>query len=240
MAPSEDETAARSARGGSAPLDALADFLRDGGLFHQADAAAQRVQTALYRLVSEGAPVDLDRLAAAVGLGRDEVAEILEAIPPSNFQRDEANRILGFRGLGQVPSRHRLTLADPMLAGNKLYAWCAFDCLFLPALLGGAMEVASTCPVTQAEIRLTVTPTGVAQVRPESVVMSFVTPETASMRADLRGTFCCHVNFFASQAAAEAWRADHEGAAIVSLDEGFELGRIRNQAGVGAAPAGGS
>ncbi len=240
MAPSEDESAARSAGGGSAPLDALADFLRDGGLSPQAGAAAQRVQTALYRLVSEGAPVDLDRLAAAVGLGRDEVAEILEAIPPSNFQRDEANRILGFRGLGQVPSRHRLTLADPMLAGHKLYAWCAFDCLFLPALLGGAMEVASTCPVTQAEIRLTVTPTGVAQVRPESAVMSFVTPEAASMRADLRGTFCCHVNFFASEAAAEAWRADHQGAAIITLDQGFELGRIRNQAGFGRTPAGGS
>ncbi len=240
MAPSEDETAARSAGGGSASLNALADFLRDGGLFPQVGAAAQRVQTALYRLVSEGAPVDLDRLAAAVGLGRDEVAKILEAIPPSNFQRDEANRILGFRGLGQVPSRHRLTLADPMLAGHKLYAWCAFDCLFLPALLGGAMEVASTCPVTQTEIRLTVTPTGVAQVRPESVVMSFVTPEAASMHADLRGTFCCHVNFFASEAAAETWRADHQGAAILSLDEGFELGRVRNQAAFGAAPAGGS
>ncbi len=56
------------------------------------------------------------------------------------------------------------------------------------------------------------------------------------MHADLRGTFCCHVNFFASEAVAETWRANHAGAAILSLDEGFELGRIRNQASFGAAP----
>ncbi len=237
MAPSEDETVARSADGESVSLDALADFLRDGRLLHQAGADAQRVQTALYRLVAEGAPVDPDRLADAVGLGRDEVAEIIEVIPPSNFQRDEANRIVGFRGLGQVPSRHRLTLADPLLAGHKLYAWCAFDCLFLPALLDGAMEVASTCPVTRAEIRLTITPMGVAQVQPESVVMSFVTPETASLHADLHGTFCRHVNFFASATAAETWRADNRGATIITLDQGFELGRVRNQVSFGAGPA---
>ena len=83
-------------------------------------------------------------------------------------------------------------------------------------------------------IRLTVTPTGVAQVRPESVVMSFVTPETASMRADLRGTFCCHVNFFAGPEPAEAWRANHPEASILTLDQGFELARLRNEAGFGA------
>jgi alkylmercury lyase len=229
----EDETQALSTCGGSPAHEALADFLRDGRMFHRSGPAAQRVQLALYRLIAAGAPVALDRLARAAGLDEGEIAEILGAIPPSNFQRDEAGRILGFRGLGQVPSRHRLRLVDPALARAALYAWCALDCLFLPVLLGGAIGVASRCPVTDTAIRLTVTPTGVQDVRPETTVMSFVTPEAARLRADLRGSFCCHVNFFASGQAAEAWRADNQGAAILSLDQGFDLGRIRNEAGFG-------
>ncbi len=228
MAPPEDEATALAAAAGPAARGAIADFLRDGRLFHQAGPTGQRVQLALYRLIAAGDPVALDQVAAAAGLGRGEAGEVLDAIPASNFQRDDRGRILGFRGLGQVPSRHRLSFA-----GRELFAWCAFDCLFLPALLDGPVEVASTCPVTGTGIRLTVTPRGVTAVSPETTVMTFVTPAAAGLRADLRGTFCCHVNFFASEQAAEAWRADNQGAAIITLDEGFELGRVRNQAGFG-------
>lgn len=89
--------------------------------------------------------------------------------------------------------------------------------------------------MTETEIRLTVTPRGVTAISPETTVMTFVTPAAAGMRADLRGTFCRHVNFFASEQAAETWRADNQGAAIISLDEGFELGRVRNDTGFGEA-----
>ena len=211
----------------SAP-EALAAFLRDRWMFDRAGPAAQSVQLALYRLIAEGAPVPLDGLAAAAGLDEGEIAEILGAIPASNFERAAEDRILGFRGLTQMPSRHRLTRAEQVL-----YAWCAFDCLFLPELLDGAIAVASTCPVTQADIALTVTPTGVRGIQPETAVMSFVTPNEAGMRADLRGSFCCHVNFFASAGAAEAWRADQPDASIISLGQGFALGRIRNEATFG-------
>ena len=206
----------------------IAAFLRDGRLFHQGDVTSQRVQLALYGLIAEGRPVPVERLADATGFDNATVARVLDEIPPSNFQYDDGGRILGFRGLSQVPSRHRLTFA-----GRELYAWCAFDCLFLPALLGGPVEVASACPVTRTEIRLTATPDGVQDMRPESVVMSFVMPDSDLMRADLRGTFCCHVNFFASEAAAQSWASGNPGAQVISLAEGFEFGRIRNQVSFG-------
>ena len=100
--------------------------------------------------------------------------------------------------------------------------------------LGGTLEVASACPQSGAEIRLSVTPVGVAAVGPEAAVMSFVTPEAARMRAELRDVFCCHVNFFANMDAAESWRATHPEASILTLDQGFELARLRNAAGFGA------
>jgi alkylmercury lyase len=212
----------------------LAEFVQDGRLFHRADAAAQRVQLALYRLIAAGLPVDRDGLALAVGRDPVEVADILAAIPASNFLYDSGGQIVGFRGLGQVPTRHHLGFA-----GKRLFAWCAFDCLFLPALLGGTLEVASACPASGAEIRLTVTPKGVipggvTAAGPESTVLSFVTPEPADMRAELRDVFCCHVNFFAGPDVAEAWCASHPGARVLTLDQGFELARLRNAAGFGA------
>ncbi len=209
--------------------EGLAEFVQDDRRFHRAEAAAQRVQLALYRLIAAGLPVDRDGLALAVGRDPVEVADMLAAIPASNFLYDSGGKIVGFRGLGQVPTRHHLGFA-----GKRLYAWCAFDCLFLPGLLGGDIEVASACPASGKEIRLTVTPRGVTAVGPESTLMSFVTPEAARMRAELREVFCCHVNFFAGPEAAETWRATHPDAAILTLDQGFELARLRNQAGYGA------
>ncbi len=101
-------------------------------------------------------------------------------------------------------------------------------------MLGGVLEVASACPASGAEIRLTVTPKGVSAAGPESTVLSFVTPAPESMRAELRDVFCCHVNFFANPEVAEAWCATHPGARVLTLDQGFELARLRNAAGFGA------
>ncbi len=207
----------------------LAEFVQDGRLFHRADAAAQRVQLALYRLIAAGLPVDRDGLALAVGRDPVEVADILAAIPTSNFLYDSGGQIVGFRGLGQVPTRHHLGFA-----GKRLFAWCAFDCLFLAELLGGVIEVASACPASGAEIRLTVSPEGVTAAGPEATVLSFVTPTPAGMRAELRQAFCAKIHFFAGPDAAEAWRASHPEASILTLDQGFELARLRNAAGFGA------
>ena len=209
--------------------EGLAEFVQDDRLFRRAEAAAQRVQLALYRLIAAGLPVDRDGLALAVGRDPVEVADMLAAIPASNFLYDSGGKIVGFRGLGQVPTRHHLGFA-----GRRLYAWCAFDCLFLAELLGGDLEVASTCPASGTEIRLTVTPGGVTAAAPEATLLSFVTPEAARMRAELREVFCCHVNFFAGPEVAETWRANHPDAAILTLEQGFELARLRNQAGYGA------
>jgi alkylmercury lyase len=209
--------------------EGLAGFVQDGRLFHCAEAAAQRVQLALYRLIAAGLPVEVNGLAQAVGRDPVEVADMLAAIPASNFLYDSGGQIVGFRGLGQVPTRHHLGFA-----GRRLFAWCAFDCLFLAELLGGDIEVASACPASGAEIRLTVTPKGVTAAGPEATVISFVTPEAARMRADLRDVFCANIHFFAGPEPAEAWRANHPEATILSLEQGFELARLRNRAGFGA------
>ncbi len=204
----------------------MADFLRDGGLFDRADRQSQRVLLTLYRLVAGGEPVPMERLAAKLGLDENAVRRLLGRLPPSTYQYDEVGRIIGFGGLSQTPTRHRFAVG-----GRDLYTWCAFDCIFLPELLGSPARITTACPVTRADIRLTVTPEGVEEAEPDGVVMSFVMPETAGYRADLPGTFCRYVNFFASPQAGATWLAENEGAAVLSLAEAYALARIRNETG---------
>ena len=204
----------------------IADFLRDGGLFRQADFQSQRALLTLYRLIAGGEPVSVERLAVKLGLDDDAVRSLLGRLPPSTFQYDGPGRIIGFGGLSQSPTRHRFAVG-----GRGLYTWCAFDGLFLPELLDSPARIVTACPVTRVDIRLTVTPDGVEKTDPDGVVMSFVVPETAGYRADLRDTFCRYVNFFASDQAGATWLTENAGAVILSLAEAYALGRIRNETG---------
>ncbi len=204
----------------------IADFLRDGGLFNRVEFQSQRALLTLYRLIAEGEPVSVERLAVKLGLDDNAVRSLLGRLPPSTYQYDDAGRITGFGGLSQTPTRHRFTVG-----GRGLYTWCAFDGLFLPELLDSPADITTACPATRVDIRLTVTPEGVEKADPDGVVMSFVVPETAGYRADLRGTFCRYVNFFASDQAGAAWLAENAGAVILSLAEAYALGRIRNETG---------
>jgi alkylmercury lyase len=69
-------------------------------------------------------------------------------------QRDPDGAVVAFSGLSLRATAHQFTVA-----GRRLYAWCARDALFLPALLGQPARVRSRCPATGATVTLTVDPT---------------------------------------------------------------------------------
>jgi len=214
-------------------FDAIAHFLRTD-LFPSRDRFSQNVLLSLYRLLAEGSPVTLASLSVASGADGRAVDRIVGEIAPSRLQFDKAGRIIAFAGLTQRPAKHRF-----VFRGRELFTWCAFDALFLPELLGGRAEVSCSCPVTDGKISMTVREDGLESNGSSGAVMSFVMPDKDSCRADLRGTFCNHVNFFASYRAAGVWLARNPGAAILSLDDAFALGRIRNDAGFRYALANG-
>ena len=64
---------------------------------------------------------------------------------------------------------------------------------------------------------------------PDSLRVSFP-PRGAASTADITGSFCCHVHFLAGPSAGERWRADHQAAMVLTLDEAFELGRLATRA----------
>ncbi len=190
-------------------------------LFPKLSPIEQQVSVTLYRLLAQGRPVARQTLAKQVGLPVAQVGTVLDAWYGVFY--DPAGEIIGYWGLALREMSHRFRVR-----GRALYAWCAWDTLFLPQIIGVAAEVSSRCPVSGDAIRLTVTPYGVEAIEPVSTVISFVTPRQAEIKEDVILNFCHHVHFFRSAEVAGSWIAKRPDARLLTLDEGWALGREKN------------
>src|SRR4051812_15364564 len=90
----------------------------------------------LLRLLAEGQPVDAAALARVSARTEAEVRAQVQAWP--NVERDEPGRVVGFSGLTLRPTAHSFRVGE-----QKLHAWCAWDTLFLPALLDETAQIRS-------------------------------------------------------------------------------------------------
>jgi alkylmercury lyase len=194
------------------------------------DPAEQQGALTLLRLLAQGEPVEVEDLSEALALPAAQLEEMFDCWP--GVFRDEHRRIVGIGGLTILEmGDHRIHVH-----GRSLSAWCAWDTLFLPELLGEAARVTSRCPSTGAEISLTVTPAGPADLAPPEAVISFLAPDTR-FDANVIESFCHFVHFFASPDSAATWTAEHPGTFLLSVDEGYRLGQLTNRAMFGAVLA---
>lgn len=103
------------------------------------DARRQRLAIALYRLLAEGEPVSRERLAERRTSSIDRSDPMLDDLP--GVYLDDRGRVIGFWGMTLAEMPHRLEVG-----GRRVHAWCAWDTLFLPELIGKTVSVESTCP----------------------------------------------------------------------------------------------
>ncbi|MGH2426974.1 MAG: alkylmercury lyase MerB [bacterium] len=206
-------------------LKQLADSLITA--FTRLDESEQHIAVRLYRLLAEGKPVVIARLAAELGTPTSTVSDALDQWP--GVFRVHAGRVIGFWGLAIPEMPHRF-----IVDGRRLHTWCAWDSLFIPEILGKTAQVESTCPATKRVIRLAVGPRGVAEMDPETTVVSFLKPQVA-FDENVILNFCHYVHFFVSAEAAVSWVAAHPQTFLLSMQEAFELGRLTNAAHFGAA-----
>ena len=187
----------------------------------QLDAADQHAQLALFRLLAEGEPVEPAQLARELGL---EHADVIERLERWHGVHTGGGRIVAFQGLSVVEAPHRL-----WVGGRALHAWCAWDTLFLPELIGRPAEIESTCPVTGDAITLRVGPEGPADISPPGAVLSFLLPGSR-FGDDTIASFCNLIHYFSSPEAAEEWTEERPGTFVISIEQGFEIGRRTNAA----------
>ncbi len=208
---------------GKVDLDKVATSIV--GLFPSLDLFEQRLSLELYRLLAAGQPVPRAILAERLGVPVEIVNAILGGWP--GVFSDLEQGVVGYWGLA-IPayaSPHRLTID-----GRHLSAWCAWDTLFLPQLLGQTAEIESSSPATGVTVRLTVMPQAVADVNPSGAQMSFLLPDAAAIQKDIVTAFCHFVHFFPSRQAGESWAAQHAGTFLLSIDEAYSLARRKNKA----------
>lgn len=99
---------------------------------------AQGVAIALYRLLALGKPVTHQQLADASEMTVSEVDELL--CDWLGVYHDSDGRVSGFLGLATGETPHKI-----LIDGREVFAWCAWDTLFLPALIGHGAQVISHC-----------------------------------------------------------------------------------------------
>ena len=195
--------------------------------FPDLSATEQRIAVGLYRLLAEGEPVSIDRVAQHLNVSTDLVREVLHSWPAVYF--DEENKVVGFWGLALQEMTHRFRVN-----GRQLYTWCAWDSLFIPELLGKTAEVQSTCPISGDAISLTVGPKRVENFSPGTAVVSFLSPST-SFDMNVIASFCHYVLFFSSEESGNKWIANHENTFLLTLHDAYEIGRLTNKATFGVA-----
>ena len=174
-----------------------------------------RFMAAMIRLVAEGRPVALERIAAASGVPVEEIESWLRAQPGTDW--DDEGRLVGF-GLTQRPTPHRY-----IVDGRVLYTFCAADMLIFTPILGRPARVESSCAKTGRAIRVELTPKGVTSVDPTTAVISRVS--LAGGLGDIRGSLCDHGHFFASEGAAQEWCSAHPDGDVRPVAELFDVCR---------------
>jgi len=191
------------------------------------DANESRLLLKLLQLVTEGSPIPrskVDRTASRFEMPLKRVASLVGKI----CELDSDGNIVGILGLSQKSHPHQFTVDDRVLS-----TWCAWDAIFLPALLGKTAEVKSTCPATKTSIHARITPDKVETIQPPEAVVSIALPkvsEKSIVSAEIRNTFCCHVHFFVSQREAAEWiSAKNDDQNVLSVSDGLQLGKLAFQ-----------
>ena len=193
--------------------------------FPNLDGLEQRLSLELYRLLANGQPVARGTLAERLKIPLENVNRVLDTWP--GVFPDSRGRVVGYWGLA-LPAAH----ASPhrfTIDGQVLSAWCAWDTLFLPQLLGRTAQIESTDP-TGMKVSLTVSPHHVESIDPIGSRMSLLLPDCKGVQKDVLTTFCHFVHFFPSRDVAKSWTAQHPGTFSMSIHEAYILARLKNEA----------
>jgi len=202
------------------------DFEQNGVAPEESTLAA-RLEILIYRTLVEGQPVSAERLAAVANVPIELVTLLFEQGKALGGEWDAEGRLVG-NVLTLIPTQHHFRVG-----GKELYTWCSLDAMHLPGLLGQTAEVASTDPISGEKIQLTVPPDKAPTYQPSGTVLSIVL--SGGDRGGPQSPLCRQMHFFASRETAEVWVKKHPDAAIMSVEEVYQLVREQIHAPLEAA-----
>ena len=206
-------------------IEEIAKNLNDAGIPPDFGDENSRILIKMWRTLAQGEPVTQEmtaNVAAELGISFETIDAFLRQIT----ERDSDDNIIGLMGLSLNQGwAHRLTLGQ-----REFRTWCAWDTLFLPAMMGETAVIESESPVSGAPVRLTVTPNGVRSASPEGAVVSIAIIDTeihdvSSVEA-IWSNFCHQVFFFPSMDQAREWVQGKTHVQLLSVEDAYQEGRL--------------
>ncbi len=201
-------------------LDRLSDFFV--ATFPQMNRDEQMLARAIYQPLALDQSLSLERLARMTDQTVHMIKKAFKKCGGTFY--NDGGDIIGFWGISIGKTSHRIQIDS-----ISSHAWCAWDTLLIPKLVGTAAQTTSTCTATDKTISLTVAPQGVHSIQWD-IWLSFLLPDEKAVQENITASFCCFVRFFSSKAAGETWTTQNKGTFLLSLDEAFEVGKKVNAA----------
>lgn len=176
-----------------------------------------RVTVRTIQALAEGKPVPPRQLASLWEMPLEQVQAVLDGAVTAGRAEVDTNGDLIGGVLSLNPTLHRISID-----GEQLYAWCAYDAIYAPGVVGKTAHIDSQDPITGEPIQVTITPSNVAEVRPGGAVVSVVGPDT-DMRGGPDSPRCSQMLFFASHDSANKWLQDRTNVSTLTVEEAFEI-----------------
>lgn len=203
----------------------IAKALREFEIPPRFEPSESRLLIQALRLIADGLPVSpqkIEQISSNIKIPYSGAKVLLNRFS----EHDDEGNIVGLLGLSQKSHPHRFEVK-----GHSFTTWCAWDSLFLPALLKNTARVESFCPATKMKIKLTITPEKVERVEPNSTVISMALPEKTTRASgvveEIWSNFCCLVHFISSTEVAAEWiSGQDQNLKILSVEEGYRLGQL--------------
>jgi alkylmercury lyase len=178
-----------------------------------------RVTISTMQALAKGKPVSPDQLAKLWEMPLEQVRSVLAGASAAGQAKVDSQGDLVGAVLSLIPTDHRISMD-----GRQLYAWCAYDAIYAPGVVGKTAQITSRDPVTGEPISITITPDGIADVQPEGSVVSVVGGDT-DMKGGPESPRCSQMLFFGSRETADKWLQGRADVAILTVEEVFEIAR---------------
>ncbi|MCZ6529738.1 MAG: organomercurial lyase, partial [Chloroflexi bacterium] len=132
-----------------------------------------RITGKTIQALAKGKPVSPYELARVWGMPLEQVESVLAgAVAAERAEVDSQGDLVG-GVLSLNPTAHRISMV-----GTHSNTWCAYDAIYTPGVVGMTARLVSQDPLTGESIRMTITPRGVEDLRPQGTVVSAVGGET--------------------------------------------------------------
>ncbi len=184
------------------------------------------ISLSIYHLMKSGNPVRFADLAAYTDIDQNEVEATVKNWPGVFI--DDQNQIIGYWGLSVKNFGHKIIVGK-----QPLYAWCAWDALFLPQVLGEETKVITEDANSGEKLELVIDKNGNLLSYPEGMTMSLLLPDSEKTNEeickDVVSNFCHFILFFKDEASGQDFVSKNPQTVLLSMEKAIELSKYKNK-----------